>query len=233
MKRQTWILRVALIVSTLSALAAEKDGLVAHYTFDEGSGTVAADKSGNMNDGTIHGMDEFVKVGAGYALRFDGKTTCVDCGSGKSLNNESAGTITCWFQAEAEPQGGLITRSTSSAWADERCVLSFRTPGGLLVWAMGDGKESQFRQFPDTKAETWTHVALTWDSTSIIFYRDGQRIGVEALELTPKFKDVPLIIGRSQGLGEPFFKGLIDEARVYNRALTAQEIAEQFTTGKR
>ena len=209
------------------------NGLVAHYTFEEGSGSVVGDKSGNKNDGKIHGTNEFVKVGSSFALKFDGKTVYIDCGASKSLNIESAGTVACWFNPDTELQGGLVTRSTSGSWPDERLVLSLRTPNGMLVWALGNGKESQFRQYPDTKASTWTHVALTFDGTNVIFYRDGQRLWAEAQGLSPAFKDVPLIIGRSQGLGEEYFKGMITDVRIYNRALSAQEIIDSYEATKK
>ena len=68
----------------ISSLYGEEKNLVAYYDFDEGSGYVVHDKSGNGNDGEIHGA-EYVKHGSGYALQFDGKDY-VDCGKDKSLN---------------------------------------------------------------------------------------------------------------------------------------------------
>jgi len=231
-----WITIAATLVVVQIATAEEKpktDGLVTHYTFDEGSGMVLADKTGNKNDGKITGSAEWVKVGDGHALKFDGKTTYVDCGAGKTLAIESAGTVACWFNPDAELQGGLVTRSTSGSWPDERLVISLRTPGGTLVWSLADGKNAQFRQHEGTKPATWTHVAVTFDGVSAVCYRDGRCIWAEAQEVTPRIKDVPLIIGRSQGLGEEYFKGLIDEVRIYNRALTGQEIQDLHAATKR
>lgn len=231
-----WMSLILFLGSPAVALqGAERDaGLVVYYDFDDKKQeTIVTDKSGNKNDGAIQGNGEFVQVGKGYAFQFDGKTTCVECNPSKSLNIESAGTMMCWFNAESELQGGLVTRSTSGDWKDERCVISLRSPGGVLVWALADGKECQFRQYPDTKAGVWTHVVLTWDETSVVFYRDGQRIGAEAREVTPKVKDVPFVIGRSLGLGEPFFKGLIDEVRLYNRALSLEEVRDYYDSSKR
>jgi len=203
------------------------EGLVAYYGFDEGSGTVATDKSGNKNDGKINGTAEWVTVGNGYALKFDGQTTYVDCGAGKSLNIDSAGTVECWFNAE-ELQGGLVTRSTSAEWKDERLVLTIRSDQKYLLWSLADGTVSQSKQFPETKTFTWTHVALTFDGTNIVWYKDGQHAGAVAQELKPAIKDVPLIIGRSDGFGEACFRGMIDEVRIYNRALTQEEILEHY-----
>lgn len=63
----------------------EENGLVACWNFDEGSGEVAHDQSGNKNDGKIYGA-AYVKRGEGYALEFDGEDDYVDCGNNESLN---------------------------------------------------------------------------------------------------------------------------------------------------
>ena len=103
--------------------------LVAHYTFDEGSGTTAHDTSGNANDGKIHGA-EFVKVGDGYALRFDGVDDYVDCGSDKSLDLREALTIEAWIhpdgiQGQPMKECGLVGKGFSSyclvSWLDAQC----------------------------------------------------------------------------------------------------------------
>lgn len=58
----------------------DKTGLVAHYTFDEGSGTVLKDRSGNQNHGRIHGAT-YVESPWGHALRFDGENDYVNLGT--------------------------------------------------------------------------------------------------------------------------------------------------------
>ena len=62
---------------------------VAHWSFDEGRGETAKDRSGNGNDGKIHAA-EWVQLKKGYALEFDGWTSYVDCGAGRTCRCRTA-----------------------------------------------------------------------------------------------------------------------------------------------
>ena len=74
----------------------ESQGLVGDWNFDEGEGTVAHDRSGNANNGTIRGA-KWVKGHTGYGLEFDGSSD-VDCGVDPSLYFNSALTIEAWLK---------------------------------------------------------------------------------------------------------------------------------------
>ena len=106
------------------AVGQDKNGLVAHWRFDEGKGAIARDASGNGNDATIHGA-KFVKFGKGFALRFDGVDDYVDCGAGEALNIEAGGTVVLWFRLEAL-QGALVARTTGREHRENRLLLGFR-----------------------------------------------------------------------------------------------------------
>ena len=123
------------------ALAGEQ-GLVAHYRFDGGVGSVARDDSGRNNHGSIKGGAKFVKRGDGFALQLDGVDDFVECRPDPSLAIESAGTVEIWFRAE-ELQGGLVNWSTGSSWHDERLVLAFITYTGssFMLATTADGEQ--------------------------------------------------------------------------------------------
>ena len=225
--------------------AKQAKGLVAHYTFDEGKGAVLKDHSGNGNHGTIHGA-KWVKCDYGYALQFDGKDDYVDCGASPSLNIEKSGTVMLWFRPDAL-QGGLVCRSTGENWSDERFVLALITTGKKgeesfqnFAWHVSDGEETIC---PGMKPENsrsawlvppvvgkWSHVAVTLEGARVRLYQEGTLVYAAQLSLTPSFREVPMIIGRSEGLGIPFFKGLIDEVRVYSDALSSEEVAKVCET---
>ena len=67
-----------------SPIFAAEPGLVAHWNFDEGQGTVARDQSGNGNDGMVHDA-KWLKNETGYCLELDGQTSWVDCGGAPAL----------------------------------------------------------------------------------------------------------------------------------------------------
>jgi hypothetical protein len=73
-------------------------------------------------------------------------------------------------------------------------------------------------------ANTWSHLAMTWDGLTIRVYVNGAQVASGALAGLAVPSASPLRIGGNSVWGE-WFAGLIDEVRVYNRALTAAEIA--------
>ena len=218
-----WALALPLFLGGLDCAAEER--LAAHWDFGEGEGNVLHDRSGHGNHGKIHGA-QWVKSGKGYALKFDGADDYVNCGNDRSLSIGKTGSILFWFKPETL-QGGLVTRSTGIGWPDQRLVLAFNTyvtakPG--LLGCLADGKTHRRGDLPPPPTDAWSHLAMTFDAKTVRFYLDSVLITSAGMGFEPKFADVPLLIGTCQGLGKQFFKGLIDEARIYNRALTQAEV---------
>jgi hypothetical protein len=134
-----------------SAAWSAEPGLVGHYNFDEGSGAVLRDVSGNGNDGQIHGA-HYVPRGRGYCLEFDGAQAYIDCGSNPSLDLRGALTLEAWVcpahRVKGEP--GILGKHFESYllsyYADGQCwwyisgggnnAKSLLTPGGWI-----EGKE--------------------------------------------------------------------------------------------
>jgi hypothetical protein len=231
--------------------------IVAHYAFEEGSGTQAKDSSGNGNDGAIHGA-EFVESPTGHALRFDGMDDFVDCGVVRNLQIDRAGTVALWCKPVAF-QGGLICWSSGTRWHDQRFVIGFNTvgpppykfaiapaaaatpaaPDGWgtpLVHVASDGlaidKHYRVYDLEMPVRDCWNHLALMFDGSTVAFYLDGRLLCMhDASFARPDLEGIPLWIGRCQGLGEAFFQGLVDEVRVHNRALSSEQILAYFKDG--
>ena len=228
----------ALAVLLSSAVGAEVEGLVGYWPFDEAGGEVAGDASGNENDGTIHGA-AFVKSPKGHALGFDGVDDFVECEASKSLQQlELAGTIELWFKPE-ELQGGLVNWSTGSGWPDQRLVMAFRTREGEAAEFIsrasdGSGQGKRFRGKDLTVPEkgSWNHVALTFDGGTITYHLDGRMLRAHSQQYARAvLEGIPLWIGRCQGLGKGFFKGTMDEVRLYSRVLSDEEILAHYKEG--
>jgi len=123
--------------------------------------------------------------------------------------------------------GGLVNWSTGSGWSDERLVLAVNTYGGgaSLLACVADGKGfQQFRTFGELQPEEWTHLAFAFNGKSCQTYRDGLLNSSTRQSVRPEIENVPLWIGRCQGLGKECFHGLLDEVRIYNRPLSTQEV---------
>ncbi len=233
---RTWgmgfVVAIVVIGATSVMNATRRElGLVAHYTFDEGTGSVVHDRSGNGNDGKIVGAVKWVKTPAGTALEFNGIDTYIDCGSSESLNITKAGTMEIWFNMKSA-QGGLVNFSTGGGWSDERLVIAFDTWENRkrLIWCFADGETYQSGHLEMPTEGAWTHLALSYDGSAVQVFKDGLLLSTASQDVTPEVKGVPLWIGRCLGLGKEYFHGLICEVRIYNRALSEQEIFAHYSS---
>lgn len=225
-------LLVAIIVlAALSCRAwAQKEGLVAYYTFDEGQGAVVRDHSGNGLDATVHGA-RFLRNASGYCLEFDGQTSYVDCGAPPALDLREAVTVEAWVMPSGRPKGepGVLGKQFSS-------FLLTYYHDGQMYWYIGQGGNNSNAPVPDG---SWHLVTGTFDGENINLYLDGRLFR----SVVSRFKTIPsggkFLIGcvsGAEGSDDPnyrrtaHFSGLIDEVRVYNRALSAEEIAAHATT---
>ena len=220
---------VLLGLHTSVALGAQP-GLVAHYRFDEGEGTIAKDGSGRGHEGVIHGAG-YVRHGDGFALCLDGEDDYVEIAPSADFAARNQGAFALWFRPRAW-QGGLIDWSTSGSWKDIRLTLSFNTyhrpeQDAVFLVNLADGSGSRHGRLPRPVKNTWTHLAVSFRGGQATVYGDGQVLAVFS-GYAPKREALPLWIGRCQGLGRDFFAGEIDEVRVYNRALAHDDVLMHY-----
>ncbi len=196
--------------------------LVAHYTFDEGSGDTLRDQSGNENHGEIHGA-EFVKVGKGHALRFDGKDDFVDCGNGPAFDLTETVSLEAWVYPAAMPTAhlGILGKGIGSYG------LTYYVYGDCHLYISNGHQTADGPLVPGT----WQHIVGTFDGLNIRLYINGELKGSLLLDGPAKIrKDDSLFIGsRSPWDGHrEHFYGIIDEVRIYNRALSEDEVRNHY-----
>ena len=228
---------IALLSMLAACVSAAEDGLVLHFTFDNVSGSSVKDASGQGNHGKVLGGAKVIKVGALNAMLFDGKDDYIECAPTPSLDIKYTGTLEVWFKA-SPIQGGLICRVTGGAWKDERLVFGFNThrKSNSLLWAMADGHSVRYVSREAPPNNRWTHAVLTYDGGLVKVFVDGLLVDVRGgtrHEVTPQainpdIRDVPLYVGRAIGIGKGYFKGMMTDVRVYNRALSEQELFAHF-----
>jgi glucose/arabinose dehydrogenase/fibronectin type 3 domain-containing protein len=212
--------------ATLSVAPPAPAGLVAGYTFDAGSGTTTADSSGNNNTGTISGAAwDAGKFGG--ALKFDGSNDVVKVPSSASLNLSTGLTLAAWVQPTASQQGWrTIMQKENDAW-----FLNASNGSGPLHPAGGvtaNGNDSIVTGPTASPLHQWTHVAMTYDGATVRLYVNGTQVSTNAKSGTLQQTTNPLSIGGNTPYGE-YFGGLLDEVRVYNRALSATEVQTAMT----
>jgi hypothetical protein len=198
-------------------------GLVAWYPGDGNANDIQNGLNGTLQNGATlaAGM-------VGPAFSFDGVDDFVQVPDSPNLNfaSNSAITIDLWaFRTGASPRFHFIGKRVGcfppldfnyQMASDETNGLSFNSSSGGVFTGV---------QMP---VNTWMHLAASFDGTNYRFYINGQLIKTTAGTFGPT-NSAPLEIGKS-GTCE-VFAGLIDEVEIYNRALSASEIAAIYNAG--
>jgi len=211
-----------------------EEGLIVHYSFDEGEGRILNDNSGFGNNGKIIGGAEWINGSFGSALKFDGKDDYVDCGKKDNWNLGEKGTGTVMIWAKPEPaQGGLISFIEPGKGYHKGARLIFKINayygGRKNVIVFGDGKNAaQSATGGSVLEDKWTHFAVSFVEDKIEIYIDGVLRHEKKKSIQPDFDGSELWIGRCFAYSPVFFKGMLDEVRVYNNNLTALEIKEYY-----
>ena len=154
-------------------------GLVAAYSFNEGTGTTLVDRSGRGHTGTISGATWSTQGKFGGALSFDGVNDWVTISDTAALDLTTGMTLEAW-----------VAPSTLSGW---RTALLKERPGGLAyaLYTSGDGTlPSGYVAAPGDVAvigasslpvNTWAHIALTYDGTTLRLFVNGVQVRTAGL----------------------------------------------------
>ncbi|MFL5877789.1 MAG: LamG domain-containing protein, partial [Solirubrobacteraceae bacterium] len=198
-------------------------GLVAAYGFNEGSGGTVADASGSGNGGTLSGTT-WATGKYGGALSFNGSNSWVTIPDANSLDLNTF-TVSAFVKPAV----------TQSGW---RTILLKEKPGALAYALYANGVSpaapAVYVENP-TEVGTangpsalpvgqWSYVTGTYDGSALRLYVDGVLKATKNTSGTVTASAGALRIGGNSVWGE-WFNGAIDEVRIYNRALSATEIA--------
>ena len=196
-------------------------GLVAHYTFDEGAGTTVGDASGNGNDGVISGDPMWTAGVLGGALDFSGDDY-VDCGNDASLVIQDAITIACWIKIEAF----VNDWETIIGMGDDSYRMSRSATNGESVHFGCNGPTGDNLDGTATVTDdVWHHIALVYDGADKIIYVDGIEDARMATTGPIDASSYNLYIGENSQQTGRNLHGVVDDARIYSRPLSAEEVA--------
>ncbi len=218
---------------------------VARWRFDENTGTVASDSSGNGHTGTVQGAT-WTTGRFGSALAFDGSSSYVDCGS---LSSRASGTMMAWIKPAGDYSGNQLVMGGNYSFTnlDSSRLFRYTIFASFVDSLYSDGAWNTYiSTYPDYggayqyvssgqaynasgfPAGVWTHLAVTYDGATVKFYRDGALVKTAAQAVSGTGDARPYFVGGAawQNIGHPgaFFKGAIDEVQIHDRALTAAEV---------
>lgn len=203
-------------------------GLVASFGFNEGTGSVVADGAGGDNNGTISNALWSTAGRYGNALSFDGSGDWVTVSDAANLDLTNGMTLEAWVRP------GSLSGWTTALLKENGSTLSYalyasdntgQPPAGYIQL----GGDQSVRGSSALALGTWVHLATTFDGSFLRLYVNGVEVASRSLTGSISTSTGALRIGGNAVWGE-YFNGLIDEVRIYNRALTQTEIQTDMNT---
>ena len=219
-------------------------GRVGHWKFDELSGDTAYDSSGNFANATSTSFPtrlESSQCQAGKCLEFNGTSSFISAGNNTEITSLATGTIAFWFKTSnpavqyvfgsGTAWGGIGIGNIGSTYNDES-----------LAFLMHDGSAYKLEMYVRNGTSfyadgNWHQVVVVVDGVHNTIYIDGeeQEITYKAGSETTSgyFLNVggqrEITMGKRGYPGSPaFFDGILDDFRIYNRGLSAQEIKNLY-----
>ncbi len=207
-------------------------GLAGWWRFDEGVLSAASDSSGNNNHGTLYGA-LWTAGKIGKALQFNGVDSYVQVPDSNALEWMPQLTVEAWVYYQGGESGARI-------------VDKWKTGGGLYqLYKFGTtdniggfiGGTTTLMSDTDTgvayTSNAWQHIAMVYNGSATTWYKNGNPIYTRpGLTGSIGTSTDPLYIGgRSSTSGN--LNGMIDEVKIYNRSLSAQEIISEYNAANR
>jgi len=195
--------------------------LIGWWTFDEGLGTRAVDWSGHGNHGTLQGDPQWVDGYDGSALEFDGAGDLVSCGNLPALTITGDITIMCWVKVA----GFTKTWETILSKGDNSYRMA-RGPGtgNSIHFGCNGPSGGNLNALTTVTTNTWRHAALVYDGANKIIYIDGAEDARVASSGAINVSTYALYIAANSQQGNRNLTGVVDDVRIYNKALTPAEI---------
>jgi hypothetical protein len=206
------------------------NGLVAWYPLDGN----ASDMSGNSRHGTIYGSnpteDRHGKMNRAY--NFDGIDDYIKINHDKAFNHLPL-SISAWFNSNGNSgQAGIVSKYWAAHWNGWQ-IMDFN--GDLVPWYLRSlsprnviiGKYGESKAFETkTPLNSWSHATVVFSEDGGTLFLNGKE--ADSMKWTGQASapttNQPVTIGRYQGASNGYFKGSIDDVRIYDRALSEEEV---------
>ena len=218
-------------------------GLVGSWNMDEGTGTTIYDGSDEGNNGSLGGgtaskMPKWTTdspslqggAGGGSSLSFDGVDDYVDCGNDESLNITDAITIEAWvYQTSSAGRQDIARKGYNRACFEFDVYVSDISLG--YTYSNGDW-ECLISTSDIITLNTWHHVVGTIKGDVVSLYHNGILLVSQSVT-GANLRDngnTAACIGYDCNNAQ-YFNGTIDEVRIYNRALSAEEVRYHYNHG--
>lgn len=226
-------LTAALLCLLAGACCAQglEEGLVAHWTFDEGEGDVARDVTGNGHDATIRGAT-FVPSPRGHALRFTTREDLARYGRLEDMILSGDMTLAVWVKTDSSVESGTNRLLFGDTGMGVERNLNLRMDGyGNIRFEWADGTANASLLAPAELLDgTWKHVVVVADSEAreAVMYVDGE--SVARMRMPLPISPAPIRERITGWFYNGYFQGELDDIRLYSRALPEPQVRELFSS---
>ncbi|MCP4134917.1 MAG: LamG domain-containing protein [bacterium] len=201
-------------------------GLEGLWYFNEGSGTSAYDSSSNSNTGTIYNASWDAGF-QGSSLFFDGWGDYVKVYDDSSLDVTNGITIMAWINPRTANGRYIVHKGWNAGQTGIGGVYSLDIYPGTIRSVLTDSGSNTHVVYGSTpiEADTWQHIAVSWNGSTIKVYLNGQLDGSEAFSGTLSTSSAEVLIGR---YGSRYFYGHIDNVFIYDWGLYDYQVLWRY-----
>lgn len=232
MKNIIIILLITVLVVQFAYAATEpEDALILYMSFDTIDGKTTIDHSKYGNNGEMIGDPKHVAGKFGKALEFNGTTDWIEIPHDDILTVDKDVTVMAWINTErhmgpnAQRWQGILTKGN----AQRSYSFYTESPSECLHFSVGGSGSVCNGKVP---LNEWVHVAAQVEGNTHRYWINGESAGEFGDKNPPpgKADTEDVLIGKTHE-GNRELLGLIDEVRIWNRALSADEVVEQMEKG--
>lgn len=209
------------------------DGLVAWWIANEGLGSHLNDISGNENHGTLQSTTGWDGGNLGRTMTFNGVDSTVNFGNVLSIGT-SDWSVTLFVNVPSTEvdDGGLVTKGATSV-GSSGWELSYISANDYLRFGISTGVarvQSRSNFNIGIIGAGWKHCAVSVQRNSLCrFYLDGQAVGAYDVSSVSANADSSTNLLFGKWVGFTPFDGKLDNVKIWNRALTAEEVMQEYT----
>ena len=189
------------------------------------------DYSGHGNDGTIVGPTTIYNARYGEGLLFDGINDYVNCGDDASMKPVDAITLEAWVYLSSVAHQHVLIGNYAAAGNRSFLLYFGNVATGVSLFLVADDLSTQEAFCVGITQTGWYHIAGTYDGAHIIVYLDGIAGVPVAWAETLDATTANVTLGWASGYTQ-VLEGILDEARIYNRALKAWEVRALYEQGR-
>ncbi|RKU24590.1 hypothetical protein C6497_17370 [Candidatus Poribacteria bacterium] len=226
-----FLVLLAFVTSYAFAEVQGDESLILYFSFDEVDGDQAIDHSRYGHQGSINGAPELVDGKFGKALKFNGTSDWIEVPHDPVLTVDNEVTVMAWIHTERHmgPNNARWQGILSKGNSPRSYSFYTESPSECLHLSAGGGSVCEGK----IELNTWQHVVGQVDNGTHRYWLNGESVGeYGGKNALPGAADTSVVyVGTTAEGASRLFLGMIDEVRIWNRALSEDEVKREMNVG--